>query len=284
MCKIGCGRNFDSLRNDLCSVPVHTSTKHKSSPSLVNIRGAPTGQILGILAQSVEQSNGTREARGSDPRNVTFIALPHDWNHRLLTVANVCLSFFAEVTYILRKVDFSHPILATIYANFRSLPPPPWENPGCVTGQYAHCSLRRPWKMFHTIYQVIHLFRNFASICRCFLSKMSQCLASPSDVDKIDFTCWPVVLGSLIFKSVSNLDYPPVYLCCFSVQSAPWHGLRLIHTCPAVRARMGIRARIPDSWSARQKLSIPARPETFPPIQRAATAASEDGVSGWQPL
>ena len=44
---------------------------------------------------------------------------------------------------------------------------------------------------------------------------------------------------------------------------------------------MGIRARIPDSWPARQKLSIPARPETFPPIQRAATAASEDGVSGW---
>ena len=60
--------------------------------------------------------------------------------------------------------------------------------------------------------------------------------------------------------------------------------LRLIHTCPAVRARMGIRARIPVSWPARQKLSIPARPETFPPIQRAATAASEDGVSGWQPL
>ena len=47
---------------------------------------------------------------------------------------------------------------------------------------------------------------------------------------------------------------------------------RLIHTCPAVRARMGIRARIPDSWRARQKLSIPARPDTFLPIQRAATA------------
>ena len=61
-------------------------------------------------------------------------------------------------------------------------------------------------------------------------------------------------------------------------------GSRLIHTCPAVRARMGIQARIPDSWPERQKLSIPARPETFPPIRRAATVASEDGVSGRQPL
>ena len=49
-----------------------------------------------------------------------------------------------------------------------------------------------------------------------------------------------------------------------------WHVLRLIHTCPGVRARMGIRARRPDSWPARQKLSTPARPETFPFIRRTA--------------
>ena len=61
----------------------------------------------GILAQVVEHSTGNREVRGSDPRNVTFIGLPNDWNHRLLTVASVCSSFYAEVllTYISRSLS-----------------------------------------------------------------------------------------------------------------------------------------------------------------------------------
>ena len=59
------------------------------------------------LAQSVEHSTGNREVRGSDPRNVTFIGLPYDWNHRLLTVASVCSPFYAEVllTYISRSLS-----------------------------------------------------------------------------------------------------------------------------------------------------------------------------------
>ena len=58
---------------------------------------ACTWQVLGILAQSVEHSTGNREVRGSVPRNVTFIGLPYDWNHQLLTVASVCSPFYAEV-------------------------------------------------------------------------------------------------------------------------------------------------------------------------------------------
>ena len=48
-----------------------------------------------------------RAVRGSDPRNVTFIGLPYDWNHRLLTVASVCSPFYAEVllAYISRALS-----------------------------------------------------------------------------------------------------------------------------------------------------------------------------------
>ena len=57
----------------------------------------------------------------SDPRNVTFIGLPYDWNHRLLTVASVCSPFYAEVllTYISRSLSqrkntYFHNIISTI--------------------------------------------------------------------------------------------------------------------------------------------------------------------------
>ena len=56
-----------------------------------------TRSMPDILAESVEHWTGNPKVRGSNPRNATFIGLPYDKSHRLLTVADVCLSFYAEV-------------------------------------------------------------------------------------------------------------------------------------------------------------------------------------------
>ena len=42
-----------------------------------------------FCANTAKISQGSREVRGSDFRNITFIGLPYDWNHRLLTVTSV---------------------------------------------------------------------------------------------------------------------------------------------------------------------------------------------------
>ena len=116
-----CPERYGKFQSEIPSTSGAICEKPQGGP----LAPPPAGRGLTYISRSLSQRNNTyfqskeqwhpaedrintwhsssigraldRQSRGSDPRNVTFIGLPYDWNHRLLTVASVCSPFYAEV-------------------------------------------------------------------------------------------------------------------------------------------------------------------------------------------